>query len=268
MSGVKSGGRKPTIKLLSTRRGKIIFCILGALLSVFLIWIQFSGEIGTLLPGEARLDELNRELKKARAAEAELNLQVEAREAIRRAAEERIAEAWKTEKYGEAEVELRSKVEAAAKNQDLKLGNISTVRTSKFSNDLSFLELDVSASTDLEQLVKFIVAINAVEPKLYWRRLDFRPDNFSGTGMLVFSGTLRCLSDERTPESTETAVPAAKESPERSAAAPPPAPGGAPGAPGSGAGEAPGLPGAGAGEAPVAPGEAPGLPPEPPEETP
>ena len=283
MSGHSTGGRKLFLKLLSTTRGKIIFCAGGLLLSVMILWIEFGGEIGTLLPGPARIDALNRELKKNLAAEAELNARLEVREAIRRAAEKQIADAWSTAKYGEAEVELRAKVEKAAKDQELKLGNISTVRTTKFNNDLSFLELDVNVSADLEQVVKFIAAIHAVEPKLYWRRLDFRPDNFSGTGSLMFNGTLRCLSDERAAQSAaavkSASSGAAASAATRAASTPPGSPAGMSqttppgppsGAPGggtsgeaSGNGGAPdGMTGGGASDG------GPGLPPEGAEEMP
>lgn len=196
MSEAGSSLRDAVRQMLSTRHGKILFCLAGILLAALIFYIQMSGEIGPLLPGRSRIDALNRELKKLRAQEAELAGQSEARDAVRQTAENKMNEAWRTAEHGEAELELRAKLENAAKSQELKLTNLSTVRTTKFNNDLSFLELDIAATTALETLTRFIAAVDRIEPKLYWRRMDFRPDN-SGAGTIFFSGTLRCLGDAR-----------------------------------------------------------------------
>ena len=186
-------------QFLATTRGKIIFCSAGVVLALLIFYLQMADEIGPLLPGEEAITALDRELKKIKAAEADLGIKAAEREKLREAVDAKFAAAWQSARHGEAELELRAKVEQAAKSVDLKLTSLSTVRTTKFNNDLTFLELDMNAVTDLDQLAKFFTALEAVEPQLYWRRLDLRPD-FSGTGGVSFSATVRCLGNERAEE--------------------------------------------------------------------
>ncbi len=178
-------------------RGKLAFCIGGSGFALIFLLIQFGGSLSALLPSESRMETMRRELKKLEQEEAGLNIQNAAANALRANAKKKFDEAWQAGKLGDPEVELRSLIEKTARAQSLKLNNISTVRKTKFNSDLSTLEVDVSVATDLDSLVKFLVAVDALEPKLYWRRFDFRPDNFSAANGISFNGTLRCLGDER-----------------------------------------------------------------------
>ena len=118
-------------------------------------------------------------------------------DAVRTVADSKFIDAWKKSVNGVPEVELRAMIEKTAKDMELRLNNISTVRKTTFNKDLALLELDVSVMTDLDTLTKFLLAVDKLKPALYWRRFEIRMANMFGMPGVNFSGTLRCGSDER-----------------------------------------------------------------------
>ena len=116
--------------------------------------------------------------------------------------------AWQTAVHGEPEVELRTLIENAAKVLDMRLNNISTVRRSSFNKEISLLEVDINLTADLDMMINFLQEIEALTPKLYWKRFDCRSTFMYGMSVMQFNGTLRCVNDERpeavTPKKTET----------------------------------------------------------------
>ncbi len=192
-----SSNRISAKALLKTRRGQIIFCVAGLLISVIFLLGQFGFSSGSLLPGEADKAKLERELKKLEADQKELEAELTIQQQIRSIAESKFNGAWQSSVHGAPEVELRALVENAAKKLELRLNNISTVRKSSFNKDLALLELDVSLTGDIDTLMKFLLAVRDLKPELYWKRFDCRMSYMFGMPGVNFNGTLRCACDER-----------------------------------------------------------------------
>ena len=180
-----------------SRRGQRIFCIGGLALSVIFLLVQFGGNIGSLFPSSAGKEVMEREIKKLQQDQLKLKAELAAIDAVKKIADQRMEGIWNQSVNGVPEVELRSLIEKAAKSLELRLNNISTVRKTSFNKDLSLLEVDVSLSTDIDTLTKFLLAVDKIEPKLYWRRFDCRNSFMFGMPAVQFNGTLRCGNDER-----------------------------------------------------------------------
>ena len=180
-----------------SRKGQRIFCVAGLLASVLFLLVQFGGDLGTLFPGKGSKNTLERELKKLQQDQERLKAELAELDIVRGFAESKFKGAWKKSVNGIPEVELRSLIEKTAKDMDLRLNNISTVRKTNFNKDLSLLEVDVSVMTDIDTLTKFLLAVDKIRPELYWRRFECRNANMFGMMVLNFSGTLRCANDER-----------------------------------------------------------------------
>ena len=180
-----------------SRTGQRIFCVAGLLASVLFLLVQFGGDLGTLFPGKGSKNTLERELKKLQQDQERLKAELDELDKVRVIAESKFKGAWKKSVNGIPEVELRSLIEKTAKDMDLRLNNISTVRKTNFNKDLSLLEVDVSVMTDIDTLTKFLLAVDKIRPELYWRRFECRNANMFGMMVLNFSGTLRCANDER-----------------------------------------------------------------------
>ena len=92
--------------------------------------------------------------------------------------------------------ELRKKIEGAARKAGLDLTSIGAIRRSRINNDLSFLELDVNATSTLELLTAFWVELADVTPQLSWKRVDLRPELSQNSDRIFFNGTLRLIGRE------------------------------------------------------------------------
>ena len=198
-----------------TRQGQITFCVMGMILSViFLLW-QFGGGLLGGISGAAGKKILEQDLKKLQQEHERLKAELAVQEAAAQRALKQFSGIWRAVDHGEPEVELRSMIEKTAKDMELRLNNISMVRRSSFNQELSLLEVDVALTSDLDTVMKFLLAIEKLEPKLYWKRFDCRSSNMFGMSVIQFNGTLRCGNDER-PEAAAkrkaaAAVPATTE---------------------------------------------------------
>ena len=186
-----------------SRRGQITFCVLGMLASLLFLLIQFGDSLFSSLSANSNPQARERELKKLKAEQVRLKNELANIEIIRQAAAGKLQGAWRSRQLGEPEVELRGMIGKTAKNMDLRLNNISTVRRNNFNKDISLLEVDVTLNTDLETLMRFLLAVDKLEPALYWKRFECRMSNFFGQNSVQFNGTLRCANDERIQENTE-----------------------------------------------------------------
>ncbi|MBE6367289.1 MAG: hypothetical protein E7052_05200 [Lentisphaerae bacterium] len=211
-----------------TRQGQRLFCVIGLAISVlFLLW-QFGGSLLGGMPGAGSRKILEQDLKKLQQEELRLKAELAELNAFSQAAAQKLVGAWKAAENGEPEVELRSLIENTAKNMELRLNNISMVRRSSFNKDISLLELDVSLTSDLDTLMKFLLAVDQLQPQLYWKKFECRASNMFGMSAVQFNGTLRCANDER-PEAAaqKTAAPGTAEAPAgQTVAAPAPEQGG------------------------------------------
>ena len=186
-----------------SRKGQRIFCIVGLAASVLFLLVQFGGNIGSFFPGSGSKNTLERELKKLQQDQEKLSKELDELEAVRKIADSKFDGAWKKSVNGIPEVELRALIEKTAKDMELRLNNISTVRKSNFNKDLTLLEVDVSLMTDIDTLMKFLLAVDKLKPELYWRRFECRTANMFGMMGVNFSGTLRCAADERPEKNVE-----------------------------------------------------------------
>ena len=179
-----------------SRHGQLTFCALGGVLSVIVLLIQFGGSLGSIFPSEVGKAALERNIKKLQQNIEEMELEMKSLDNVRKQAESQLDGAWKAAEHGVPEVVLRESIEKAAKDLDLRLNNISTVRRNSFNETISLLEVDVSLSADLDMLMKFLTAVEQIKPQLYWKRFDCRMVNMFGVNGVMFNGTLRCANDE------------------------------------------------------------------------
>ncbi len=194
----------PKKKFLSTTAGKIAFSAGGLVFSALFLLLTTDIRLAGLFPSETTLDNARRECKQAEAdlALAEQRLanftDVEAR--FRKLRES----SWVESRDGAPDVELRKRIEGAARKAGLDLTSIGAVRRSRINNDLSFLELEVNAASTLELLSAFWLELSGVTPRLSWKRVDLRPELAQNSDRIFFSGTLRLIGRETA--GTETAA--------------------------------------------------------------
>ncbi len=157
---------------LKTPKGKILLvcCILMPASWIFLLF-QLGGDFATLFPDENRKKELQKEIGKLKKEYQEQQKKLTAYETLRKQYRDKLRNAWQFSKDGDPELVLRQKIETAAKESELLLSNLGSVRISRVNNDLAWAELEISTSGDFEVIVKFLEKVRAIRPEISWRRL-------------------------------------------------------------------------------------------------
>lgn len=168
---------------LKTTKGKLIVSCSALLLSWIFLILQFSGDLSAWLPNEARKTAMNRDIRKYKTEQQGQQTKIREIEALRKRYQDNIAESWQVRRDGDPAVILRQKIESAAKEVELSLENIGSVRTSNINNDLYFAEMDISTSAPFENIVRFLGKIRELKPAVSWRRITmnvafrrFRPN--------------------------------------------------------------------------------------------
>lgn len=103
---------------------------------------------------------------------------------------------WIALRDGDPKQAMRKIVENAATKVELKLTALGALRTSKLDGGLIAYEMNLSALTDLELLLKFLRELDNSKPKLHWSQFSFRPDNTRMPKNVYFSGTIKAVAIE------------------------------------------------------------------------
>ena len=198
-------------EFLKTGKGKLLVACGALLISWIFLLTQLSGSFSSWFPDEGRKEGLRREIKKFEAEQLVQQKKLKEMEELRRKYRAMIENSWQFKRDGDPELLLRQKVETAAKESELSLNNLGSVRTSRINDDLYFAELDVSTSAPFENLMLFIAKLQESRPRMAWRRITanlmFRPPAQQNTKVvtntaaataaqtnLMFNGTVRVIA--------------------------------------------------------------------------
>ncbi len=211
--------KKKLTELLSTPKRRLLAAC-GALgFTWIVLLLMFSGSLMDLVPGRSRIDAAKLELKKQQKLLDAALAEEKADKRLKQSYRAVIDAAWREKAHGGPETALRQRVSDAATKLGIKLSSLGTVRVSRINSEFYYAEIDVSMNGPYDEIIRFIAALNAGEPKLSWRRIDLRPDfrrqrvtatktagsttaknngtnsNASSTGgaRLMFSGAIRVI---------------------------------------------------------------------------
>ncbi len=166
----------PVKTLLHTPKGKLIL----ALACMVIVWtglfLYMSPGLGNLLPDEEDMERLRSEIKKSKSEFSTQDQKMRAMERTKKDYEAKLLGVWQEDVSGDVELELRDKIGKTAQEAGITLTSLGSVRISKINGALVFAELDVSFSDGLEDMAKFLAAIQKLEPELSWKRADMRPE--------------------------------------------------------------------------------------------
>ena len=198
-------------EFLKTGKGKLTVACSALLISWIFLLTQLGGSFSSWFPNEARKEALRKEIKKLEAEQAEQQKKLREMDEVQRKYRGMIENSWQYERDGDPELLLRRAVEVTAKETEISLNNLGSVRTSRINDDFYFAELDVSFSAPFENLMHFIAKLQANKPALPWRRitanLSMRPPHQQNTRVvsntattaatpttLMFNGTFRVFA--------------------------------------------------------------------------
>ncbi len=183
------------------RRHKIMIAVPVAFFTLLLVFL-LAGEVDSWIPSDTKLDDAASSIARAEKSYRALKAQFDTSLENEKTWKERSTHWFRPERDGDPELELRKKIEPAATKAVLPLNSIGTVRRSAINTQLYFAEIDVAGSGTLEQITAFLAEIQQMEPRLYWRRIELRPEFRRGPGpaaataepLLQINGTLRAIA--------------------------------------------------------------------------
>lgn len=190
-------------EMWKTPKGKLILAGSAMLISWIFLLLQFSGSLWNLFPSEERSSLLKSELKKLRQENAELRNRSKSLDRLKNHLKAQRVSFWQETRDGAIDTELRNRIQTAAKQSNLELSSLGSVRITKINNQLSYAELDLQASTSIEILIAFLGRVQEQNPLICWRRLDIRPDmrprptagsNTTATAQLSINGAIRVIT--------------------------------------------------------------------------
>jgi len=106
---------------------------------------------------------------------------------------------WLKSRDGNPEIDLRARIEKAARSAGLDLKAVGNLRTNKITDGVQGYEISISADADIKVLADFLAAVYQGTPRLYWDNLNLRPDNLQSPKLVMLNGTLKTIVVE-TPE--------------------------------------------------------------------
>lgn len=186
----------PKKGFLSSTRSKIVFCVFGLLFSAVVLLSSSGVSLPGLFPSAGALENARREQKKAIAAFEAAEAQQKEFNAVSEKYKALTGSCWVESRDGLPDIELRRKIESAARTAGFEQTNIGAARRSRLNNELYFLEVDVNTAAALESLAVFWRELGKITPPIGWKRVDLRPEPSQNSDRIAFSGTLRVLGRE------------------------------------------------------------------------
>ena len=195
---------------LNTPKGKKIALVsVAGVILLIVLGISFGSMIANFIPSEEKLEAERKNYKRAQLNYAEVQKKYAALKDVDKQYARLTARAWRSDRDGDIETELRKVLEKAARDCEIRLNSIGTVRKRAINNNLSFAELDVNVSESIDNVVKFIRLLQENPVGINWKRVDMRNDmrwrgnNNSGSAVnLNFNGTIRVVVVENSKKET------------------------------------------------------------------
>ncbi len=174
-------------------RGKVVFCVVGLIFSLIMLTFTLDFSFSSLIPSEAALTQLRRDLKKAEAAWETQEAAGREYDDARKRYQSVVDAAWLESRDGSPDVELPKRINAAAMELQLELQNVSAVRRSRLNDQLSLLQLDINTYATVPTLTMFLTKLRGLTPPVSWEQISIRPEMVQNSDQVFFSGTLRAI---------------------------------------------------------------------------
>lgn len=161
---------------VKTPKGKltVALSVLGVTWTVLLL--HFAGGLKDVAPTAEKIRNANRDLKRKELAWNSAREEKAEADAVKNKFNAIVRDAWHESKHGMVDTVLRQMISGVAQNQMFKLNSLGSVKTSRINKDFYFAELDVSFQATYPDALKFLTAIQKLQPQVFWKRFDMRPD--------------------------------------------------------------------------------------------
>jgi hypothetical protein len=185
-------------KIILSEHKKFFAGLLALAVLIPVLWLLIEEDIKQLWPDNGWIELETANLKKQR-KKLELELEESARLKSRRDAFlGQSGNFWVGERDGNIETDIHRKIEDAASSANIKLSSLGSLKSSKISDGIVLMELNVTASAKLDALVAFLGELERMKPRMSWQRCTIRPENPRSPGLIFISGNIQfvCVNDK------------------------------------------------------------------------
>lgn len=169
----------------------VFFCIFGLIFSAFMILTGVDIDMTAILPGDEEMAKMQKDVESLQKEAAILSATQKQMQARKEKAEALQNGYWQQQIHGDYEVVLRERLENIAKKLNIKNPGFGTVRSSKITNSVFAIELDVSFTAPLKDGLDFVTETEAMDVAVYWKRFELAVDQRGGTSSIQWNITLR-----------------------------------------------------------------------------
>ena len=161
-----------------TKQGRLILGCCGILIICWgFMFIQFTGGFSALFPGEEKIKALKQDIRKLKAQVGENREKADKYDAQKKEYRQKLVTFWNEKRDGLADTVLRNTIQNAAKDLELTLSALGSVKITRINSELYYAEVDnLSVAAPYDVLIKFLAKLSGSRPALHWRRLDLRPE--------------------------------------------------------------------------------------------
>lgn len=191
---------------VKTPKGKltVALSVLGVTWTVLLI--HFAGGLKDMAPTADKVRNASRDLKRKELAWSNARAEKVESDAVKAKFHAIVRNAWHESKHGMVDTVLRQMISGVAQNQMFKLNSLGSVKTSRINKDFYFAELDVTFQAPYPDALKFLTAIQKLQPQVYWKRFDMRPDFRSLRQMNQNASSIAGMVAKNSGENIDTAI--------------------------------------------------------------
>ncbi len=180
-------------KKIDSRR-KMLLGACGAILLVLIsLLINFAGT-GNLWPSTNDIDKQHDIVGKLRAKLNHLTASKLTIDSLINSVKSEKHTVWTFTKHSNPDLEIRDKIETAAKRTGLNVRYLGPPQKSRVTKGVFTYDVSISLNGKLESVVNFLMALRQMRPAIGWKNISLMPERVMQPENLELSGTLRVIS--------------------------------------------------------------------------
>ncbi|MCP3965538.1 MAG: hypothetical protein GY750_12650 [Lentisphaerae bacterium] len=180
-------------------RKKMLLIAGGAgLLVLISLLVNFSGT-GDLWPNDSDISKQHNQVKDLREKLKQLTAAKVSIDSLINSVKAEKNTIWLFTKQSNPDLEIRNKIESAAKRTGLKVRYLGPPQKSQATEGVFTYDVSISSNGKLESVVNFLISLKNMRPAIGWKNVSLMPERVMQPENLELSGTLRVISVKSKP---------------------------------------------------------------------
>ncbi|QSH40057.1 hypothetical protein P0136_01680 [Lentisphaerota bacterium ZTH] len=175
-------------------RKKILLLLCGAGLLAFISLLVNLEGTGDLWPSDADISKQHSDVKALRDQLKQLSAARISMESLINSVKSEQNSIWLFTRRSNPDLEIRNKIEGAAKRTGLKVRYLGPPQKSRVCAGVFTYDVSISSNGKLESVINFLMTLQHMRPAIGWKNVSIMPERVMNPENLELSGTLRIIS--------------------------------------------------------------------------